>query len=160
VIALIESALGIANARALATLPVVERLAFGNLDLALDLGLRGHGEDDLAPHRAEVVLASRLAGLPAPIDGVTPALDDEARLRVDVQRARRLGFGAKLCIHPRQVAAVHEGLTPNEAEVAWARRVVEAAGSAEGAAVVVDGTMVDTPVLRRARAILEEAGAR
>ena len=160
VIALIESALGIANARALATLPVVQRLAFGNLDLALDLGLRGHGEDDLAPHRAEVVLASRLAGLPAPIDGVTPALDDEARLRADVQRARRLGFGAKLCIHPRQVAAVHEGLAPSDAEVAWARRVVEAAGSAEGAVVAVDGTMVDTPVLLRARAILEESGGR
>ncbi len=157
VIALIESALGIANARALAALPVVERLAFGNLDLALDLGLRGHDEDDLAPHRAEVVLASRLAGLPPPVDGVTAVLDDDARLRADVQRARRLGFGAKLCIHPRQVAAVHEGLAPSDAERAWARRVVEAAGSAAGAAIAVEGTMVDMPVLRRARAILDEA---
>jgi citrate lyase subunit beta / citryl-CoA lyase len=159
VIALIESALGLANARALAALPVVQRLAFGNLDFALDLGLRGHGEDDLMPYRAEVVLASRLAGLPAPIDGVTPALDDEARLRADVQRARRLGFGAKLCIHPRQLAPVHEGLAPSAAELEWARRVVQAAGSAQGAAVAVDGTMVDTPVLLRARAILDEAAA-
>jgi citrate lyase subunit beta/citryl-CoA lyase len=159
VIALIESALGIANARVLAALPVVERLAFGNLDLALDLGLRGHGEDDLAPHRAEVVLASRLAGLPPPADGVTAAIDDDARLRADVQRARRLGFGAKLCIHPRQVAAVHDGLAPSDAERAWARRVVDAAGSAAGAAVAVDGTMVDMPVLRRARAILDEVAA-
>lgn len=159
VIALIESALGVANARALAALPVVQRLAFGNLDLALDLGLRGHGEDDLAPYRAEVVMASRLAGLPAPIDGVTAAIDDDERLRTDLQRARRLGFGAKLCIHPRQVPVVHLGLAPGEAELEWARRVVQAAGSAEGAAVAIDGTMVDTPVLLRARAILDEAAA-
>ena len=138
---------------------MVQRLAFGNLDFALDLGLRGHGEDDLMPYRAEVVLASRLAGLPAPIDGVTPALDDEARLRADVQRARRMGFGAKLCIHPRQLAPVHEGLAPSADELAWARRVVQAAGTAEGAAVAVDGTMVDTPVLLRARVILDEAAA-
>jgi len=159
VIALIESALGVANARALAALPVVQRLAFGNLDLALDLGLRGHGEDDLVVHRAEVVMASRLAGLPAPIDGVTTAIDDDERLRTDVQRARRMGFGAKLCIHPRQVPLVRQGLAPGDAELAWARRVVQAAGSAEGAAVAIDGTMVDMPVLLRARAILDEAAA-
>lgn len=159
VIALVESARGIAQARELAAAPGVERLAFGNLDLALDLGLRGHDEDDLAPHRAEVVLASRLAGLPPPIDGVTPALDDEARLRSDVQRARRLGFGAKLCIHPRQLPMVRQGLAPSEAELQWALRIVSAAGSAEGAALAVDGTMVDMPVLLRASAILDEAAA-
>ena len=159
VIALVESARGVAQARTLAALPVVQRLAFGNLDLALDLGMRGHGEDDLAPHRAEIVLASRLAGLPPPVDGVTTAIDDDARLRADVQRARRLGFGAKLCIHPRQVRVAHEELAPSAAELAWARRVVQAAGSAEGAALAVDGTMVDMPVLLRARALLDEAAA-
>jgi citrate lyase subunit beta / citryl-CoA lyase len=159
VIALVETARGIANARHIAGTPGVARLAFGSLDLALDLGLRGHDEDDLAPHRAELVLASRLAGLPAPIDGVTPSIDDDKRLNADVQRARRLGFGAKLCIHPRQLPAVRRGLAPSEADLQWARRIVQAAGSAEGAAVVVDGTMVDTPVLLRARAILDEAAA-
>jgi len=159
VIALVESALGIAQARALAASPTIERLAFGNLDLALDLGLRGHSEDDLAPYRAELVLASRLAGLPAPIDGVTTAIDDEAVLRADVQRARRLGFGAKLCIHPKQLPLVRAGWLPNAAELAWAQRVVQAAGSAEGAAVAVDGTMVDAPVLQRAQALLDEAAA-
>ena len=159
VIALVESARGIAHAREIAGTAGVARLAFGNLDLALDLGLRGHDEDDLAPHRAEVVLASRLAGLPAPIDGVTPSIDDDTRLRADVLRSRRLGFGAKLCIHPRQLPVVRAGLTPSEADLQWARRVVQAAGSAEGAAVAVDGTMVDTPVLLRARAILDEAAA-
>jgi citrate lyase subunit beta/citryl-CoA lyase len=159
VIALIESAAGLAQVRTLAALPAVQRLAFGQLDFALDLGLRGHDEDDLAVHRAEVVMASRLAGLPAPIDGVTTALDDDARLRADVLRARRLGFGAKLCIHPKQVAPAREALAPSEAELGWARRVVAAAGSAEGAAVAVDGAMVDAPVLQRARDLLDEAVA-
>lgn len=159
VIALVESACGIACARELAGAPAVTRLAFGSLDLALDLGLRGHGEDDLAPHRAELVLASRLADLPAPIDGVTPAIDDDATLRADAQRARRLGFGAKLCIHPRQLAPVREALGPSANELAWAQRIVAAAGSAGGAAVSVDGTMVDTPVLLRAQALLDEASA-
>jgi citrate lyase subunit beta / citryl-CoA lyase len=90
---------------------------------------------------------------------VTPSIDDDKRLNADVQRARRLGFGAKLCIHPRQLTAVRRGLAPSEADLQWARRIVQAAGSAEGAAVAVDGTMVDTPVLLRARAILDEAAA-
>jgi citrate lyase subunit beta/citryl-CoA lyase len=159
VIALIESARGIAAAREIAAAPGVTRLAFGSIDLALDLGLRNAVEDDLAPYRAELVLASRLAGLPAPVDGVTAAIDDAALLVADVQRARRLGFGAKLCIHPRQVRAVHQGLAPAPPEVAWARRIVEAAGSAGGGAVAVDGTMVDAPVLERARTILRDAQA-
>jgi len=157
VIALVESARGIAACRALAAAPGVMRLAFGSIDLALDLGLRGAGEDDLAPHRAELVLASRLAGLAAPIDGVTAAFDDLGLLTTDVQRARRLGFGAKLCIHPQQIATVHQGLAPAAAELAWARRVVAASASAGGAAVAVDGAMVDTPVLLRAQAIVAEA---
>jgi citrate lyase subunit beta / citryl-CoA lyase len=157
VIALIESARGLANARAIGNTSGVTRLAFGSIDLALDLGLRGASEDDLAPHRAELVLASRLSGLPAPIDGVTASIDDVALLRNDVQRARRLGFGAKLCIHPKQLASVHEGLAPSEAEQAWARRIVAAAGAAGGAAVAVDGAMVDRPVLQRAQSILDEA---
>lgn len=157
VIALIESALGLAGAREIAAAPGVQRLAFGSIDLALDLSLRGASEDDLAPHRAEIVLASRLAGLAAPIDGVTTAIDDLALLGADVRRARRLGFAAKLCIHPRQIAGVHEGLAPSAAELDWARRVVAAAGAVEGAALAVDGAMVDKPVLQRALATLRDA---
>jgi citrate lyase subunit beta / citryl-CoA lyase len=78
----------------------------------------------------------------------------------DTQRARRLGFGAKLCIHPRQVAVVNAGFSPSAEELAWARRVLAAAEKSSGAAVAVDGKMVDKPVLLRAEALLREAALR
>ncbi|MDT7838094.1 HpcH/HpaI aldolase/citrate lyase family protein [Aquabacterium sp. OR-4] len=157
VIALIESAAGLAAVNSLAATPGVCRLAFGSLDLQVDLGLREATEDELLPWRLALVLASRLAGIAAPIDGVSTALDDAERLAGDVARARRLGFGAKLCIHPRQVAAVRAGLRPAAAELAWAQRVLAAAAAAGGGAVAVDGRMVDKPVLLRAEAIVREA---
>jgi citrate lyase subunit beta/citryl-CoA lyase len=95
-----------------------------------------------------------VAGLPAPVDGVTTALDDAARIEAEARRARSLGFGAKLCIHPKQVAVVNGAFSPSEAERAWAQRVVDAAAAADGAAVAVDGKMVDAPVLARARRLL------
>lgn len=153
---LVESAAGIAAARALAAAPGVERLAFGHIDLQVDLGLQDPHEDELLPFRAELVLASRLARIAPPLDGVTVAIDDAERLAADVQRARRLGFGGKLCIHPKQVAGVRAGFAPSAAEVAWAERVLHAAAQAGGAAVAVDGKMVDKPVLLRAEAILRD----
>ncbi len=101
------------------------------------------------------MLASRVAGIVPPLDGVTPTLDDPDRLAADVDRARRLGFGGKLCIHPRQTEAVNRGFSPSEAEVAWARRIVEASEKAGVGAFRVDGKMVDRPVLERAQAVLE-----
>jgi citrate lyase subunit beta/citryl-CoA lyase len=156
---LVESAAGLAALPALAAAPGVWRLAFGSIDLQVDLGLKDATEDDLLPFRLQLVLASRLAGIGAPVDGVSVAIDDEHRLLEDVQRARRLGFGGKLCIHPRQVGPVNRGLAPGEAEQDWARRVLAAAAAAGGAAVAVDGKMVDKPVLLRAEAILREAPA-
>jgi citrate lyase subunit beta/citryl-CoA lyase len=155
---LVESAAGIANLDALARAPGVWRLAFGSIDLQVDLGLKDATEDELLPFRLQLVLASRLAGIGAPVDGVSTAIDDADRLVQDVARARRLGFGGKLCIHPRQVAPVNAGMAPSAAERAWARRVTDAAAAAGGAAVAVDGKMVDKPVLLRAAAILGEAG--
>lgn len=159
VVPLIESAAGFAHVRAIAAAAGVERLAFGHLDFQVDLGMRDADESDFLPHRCEIVLASRLANIAAPLDGVTVAIDDAARLAADVARARRLGFGGKLCIHPKQVAAVREGFAPSAAEVAWAQRVLEADVRASGAAVAVDGKMVDKPVILRARAILREREA-
>jgi citrate lyase subunit beta/citryl-CoA lyase len=156
---LVESAAGLAGLAALAGAPGVLRLAFGTIDLQVDLGLKDATEDELGPFRLQLVLASRLAGIAAPVDGVSVAIDDEDRLRADVQRARRLGFGGKLCIHPKQVGAVNRGLAPGEAELDWARRVLAAAVASGGAAVAVDGKMVDKPVLLRAEALLREAGA-
>ena len=155
---LVESAAGIANLDALAHAPGVWRLAFGSIDLQVDLGLKDATEDELLPLRLQLVLASRLAGIGAPVDGVSTAIDDADRLAQDVARARRLGFGGKLCIHPKQVALVNAGMAPSAAELAWAQRVTDASAAAGGAAVAVDGKMVDKPVLLRAAAILGEAG--
>ena len=154
---LVESAAGCEAMRTLAASPGVERLMFGSIDLALDLGVDGDGEG-LLVFRSQMVLVSRLAGIRAPVDGVCTAIDDAEALRAEAARARKLGFGAKLCIHPRQVEVVDRAFAPSEAERDWARRVLEAAAHAQGAAVAVDGRMVDKPVVLRARAILDDAG--
>ncbi len=153
VLALVESAAGMSNVAALAATPGVARLVFGSIDFQLDLDI---ADDDLAllAFRSQLVLASRVANLPAPVDGVTTTLDDAVRIELEARRARSLGFGAKLCIHPRQVAIVNSAFSPAEAELAWAQRVVDAAAAADGAAVAVDGKMVDAPVLSRARRLL------
>jgi citrate lyase subunit beta/citryl-CoA lyase len=161
---LIETALGMQAAVTLASAPGVQRLVFGSLDLQADLGIEAddEGEEEaLLAFRSHLVLASRLGGLAAPVDGVSTALQDEAVVQRDTVRARRLGFGAKLCIHPKQVTAVHRGFAPSAEDVAWARRVLkvyEAAQQAGGhGAVAVDGKMVDAPVLRRAHTVLERS---
>lgn len=151
--ALIETASGFVQLSDVARAPGVARLLFGSIDLMMDLGI---GDDDLPLHhyRSQLVLHSRAAGLPAPVDGVCTAIGDAAALATETQRARAFGFGAKLLIHPSQVEAVHAGLAPSEAQLAWARRVVDAAENAAGGAVAVDGKMVDRPVLERARRVL------
>ncbi|QOL48748.1 HpcH/HpaI aldolase/citrate lyase family protein [Massilia litorea] len=153
VIALIESARGLLEVDAIAAAPAVERLAFGTLDYALDLGLTDDPRGLLYP-ASRIALASRAAGLPAPIAGVTAAINDEAALRDDVGLARACGFGAKMCIHPRQVEALHAMLAPTPEQRDWAARVLAAAQAGTGA-VQVDGKMVDRPVLLRASAILD-----
>jgi len=160
IVALVETAAGIACARRLASARGVQRLALGTIDLALDLGLavdEPGAQDELAAFRSELVLASRLAGVAAPVDGVTTAIDDDARLTADTLRARRFGFGAKLCIHPRQVAVIHRALAPSAQQVAWAERVLAASRAAGGAVVQVDGRMVDRPVMLQAEIILAAA---
>jgi citrate lyase subunit beta/citryl-CoA lyase len=153
---LIETAAGLDHLREIAMAPGVQRLVFGSIDLQLDLGIEGD-DDELLLFRSQLVLASRLAGLAAPVDGVSTVLDDAVALGAATRRARRLGFGVKLCIHPRQVAAVHDAFAPGAEELAWAERVIAAAAAAQGGAVAVDGRMVDRPVLRRAEALLARA---
>ena len=153
VIALVESALGLAAARALAR--AAGRLAFGSIDFAADLGC-AHEREALLAARSELVIASRLAGLAPPLDGVTTAMRDADRVRADAAYAAMLGFGGKLLIHPAQVAPARDGFQPSAEEVAWAERVL-AAG--DGAAAV-DGAMVDAPVRLRAERILQRADRR
>jgi citrate lyase subunit beta / citryl-CoA lyase len=156
VLALIESAEGIVNARALAAADGVTRLMFGSIDFSVDLGIEGD-ERELDAFRSELVLASRMAGISAPIDGVTTAIDDVELLRRETLRGKRFGFGGKLCIHPKQLAVVHDAYLPSNEEVHWAMRVLEAAKLAGGGAVAVDGKMVDKPVMMRAERILQAA---
>ncbi|WP_291917524.1 CoA ester lyase [Limnohabitans sp.] len=155
VLPLIESAEGVGQIDAIARAAGTLRLGLGHIDLQADLGMRcGPDEAELAPVRLALVVASRRAGLPAPVDGVTTATTDAQVLAQDAQRSRRFGFGAKLCIHPAQVAGVHQALAPTEAECDWARRVLAAEVAAGGGAFSVDGKMVDPPVLLLARQIL------
>jgi len=155
----IETAQGFENAYALASTPGVQRLLFGTLDFQMDLGIDGEG-DELAYFRSELVLVSRLAEIQPPVDGPSTALDDAVQLAADAHRARRMGFGGKLCIHPRQVAHVNAAFAPSAEQLAWARRVLAAAAASEGAAVALDGRMVDRPVILRAEKIVREAARR
>jgi citrate lyase subunit beta/citryl-CoA lyase len=145
VVPLVESARGLHAIDLIATARGVARLAFGHLDFQLDIAMQC--EDDERERRAN---------LPAPIDGVTVALDDDVRLARDTERSRRLGFGAKLCIHPKQVDTVNTTFAPTPEQLDWARRVIDAATNA-GGAFRLDGRMVDAPVLQRARSLLEAA---
>ncbi|HEY9281472.1 MAG TPA: CoA ester lyase [Eoetvoesiella sp.] len=157
VLPLIESARGFANVCAVAQAPGVQRLLFGSIDFKLDLGIDGDGEE-LLYFRSQLVLASRLAGIMPPVDGVNTAIDDAGQLTNDTLRARRIGFGGKLCIHPRQVSYVNTCFQPTPDDIAWAERILQAATDAQGAAVAVDGKMVDRPVMLKAQQILQESG--
>jgi citrate lyase subunit beta/citryl-CoA lyase len=152
VVALIETASGLANARALAE--VVGRIAFGSIDFAADLGC-SHSRDALLMARLELVLASRLGGLPGPTDGVTAAIDDLQKTTSDAAYSASLGFSGKLLIHPNQIAPARLGFSPSESELAWARRVIS--GYKKGSAMAIDGLMVDAPVVARAHQILRRA---
>lgn len=154
---LVESAAGMLAAPALARAPGVHRLVFGTLDYALDLDL-GPEPEALDAGHARLAMASRAAGIAPPVAGVSTALHDDDALRADWARARRHGFGAKLCIHPRQVAALHAAMQPTPEELAWAQRVLDAmddAAAGQPGAVQLDGRMVDRPVVERARRILD-----
>jgi citrate lyase subunit beta/citryl-CoA lyase len=155
VVPIVETARGIANIDIVAAAGGVQRIAFGTLDYAVDLDLSGD-ERGLGYAAARIAIASRCAGIASPIAGVTPAIDDPELLLADLAFARAHGFGAKLCIHPRQVAAIAQAMRPTAAEVDWARRVLAAAALADGA-VQVDGRMVDRPVILKAQAIVARA---
>jgi citrate lyase subunit beta/citryl-CoA lyase len=152
VVALIETARGLAAARLIAA--ACARIAFGSIDFAADLGT-AHTRLALASARSELVLASRLADRPAPIDGVTTSVKDLDLVRADAAHACELGFSGKLLIHPAQIAPAMDGFRPSDDDVAWAERILSARGALGAAAV--DGAMVDAPVFLRAEQILRRA---
>lgn len=152
---LIETARGMVNANAIAGVQDVARLVFGTVDFRTELGIDGD-DTELLTFRSLLVLASALAGIQPPVDGVTLEIGQEDVLHSASVRSRRLGFGAKLCIHPSQVSIVNQAFSPSQAELEWARRVVDGAKASPGA-FPLDGKMVDAPVIQRAEQLLRLA---
>ena len=150
----LESALGIADARPL----LAERpdaAYVGTEDLIADLGgRRTAAGTEVLYARSYVVLAARLAGVPA-IDQVVAAVRDTEAFRVDAEQARDLGYHGKICLHPLQVPIAHAAFTPSEEELAHARAVLAAAAGGVG---LVDGQMVDGAHIAMARGVLARAG--
>lgn len=155
VIPLVETARGVMHVNSLANAARVQRIAFGTIDYALDLDLTGDERGFVYPACC-IALASRAAAIAPAIAGVTSEIGDEAKLLADLDFARACGFGAKLCIHPKQVESIHAAMRPSESEIAWAKRVAAAAESSPGA-VQIDGRMVDRPVIAKALRLLARA---
>lgn len=166
VLLLVESAAGLHDLERLARAsPIVERVAIGTFDLALDLRLLAVDDPDqseLMWHiRSQIVIESRRLGLGPPVDGVYGRPSDEEGLRTACARAHRMGFAAKLLIHPKQIAVTRAefGIAPND--LAEAKRIVAAYGQALASgigAITVNGRLVDRPVFERARVLLDLAG--
>lgn len=156
VLALVESVAGLDAVNEIARAPQVKRIAFGHLDFQVDARMQCAADEiELLPIRMSIVLASRRANIAQPVDGVTVDTKDEARIQSDTQRAQRMGFGGKLCIHPAQVALVNRVFEPSAQEVAFAQEVQQTMQAAQGGVCVVAGRMVDAPVLHLAEQTLK-----
>lgn len=151
---LVETPRGIRLAHEIAAAPGVVAMMFGGGDLSAELGVALAWEP-LLPARGLFILACSEAGVPA-IDVPWLALDDEAGLIDETRRAKALGFAAKAAIHPRQVAPIHGVMRPTADEIAEAEAAESAFVAAGGAAVRFNGRMLEAPVMRRYRRILEQ----
>jgi citrate lyase subunit beta/citryl-CoA lyase len=162
VLAGIETALGVADARALLGHPRVGAAYFGAEDFIADMGgVRTRANQEVLYARSQVALASRLAGVPALDQVVVDFRDDEVFQR-EVREARALGYRGKLCIHPSQVLLANAGFVPSQEEVEHALRLLDAyekASAAGVAAIDFEGQMVDEPLAARARQTLAAAAA-
>ncbi|WP_254359496.1 HpcH/HpaI aldolase/citrate lyase family protein [Microbacterium hominis] len=153
VVALIESALGIEEAVAIARARGAFRLAFGSGDYRRDTGTSA---DDLAMAypRSRLVVASRVGGLPGPIDGPTVG-SSHPILREQSEVAVALGLTGRLCLEPSQLAVVNEVMSPTASDIIWAREFL--ADFESRGRVVRDGS--DLPRLGRAQKIEALASA-
>lgn len=161
VVALIESAVGLLDAPAIARHPRVRNLAIGEADLTAELGLApSDDERELWPLRSALVVASAAASIDPPTGPVSTEFRNLAAFGASTALLRRAGFGARSCIHPDQVAVVNQVFTPSVDEVGAARALIEAfeASVERGAGVFVgpDGRMVDEAVVRAARRVLDD----
>jgi citrate lyase subunit beta/citryl-CoA lyase len=160
VIPIVETGRGMANIRAITAAGTrVTRVAFGAGDFTLDMSIEwSRAETELLPYRSECVLASRAAGIEAPLDTVWVDLKDPEGFMASTRHIKVLGFQGKMCIHPDQVPLANEILSPSAAEVEWSRKVVhafEAAEKAGSASIQLEGKFIDYPIVYRARRVLE-----
>jgi citrate lyase beta subunit len=161
VVAIVETAMGLRQAFEIASRPRVAALLLGSVDLAAEVGLEPRADaQEILYARSKVALDSAAAGLRGPFDVVHLDIHDEEGLEEQCRLARSLGFRGKACIHPSQLQTINRLFAPSEREIEWARAVVAAfEGQSEGV-LAVEGTMVDRPVVDRARRVLQEAEAR
>lgn len=149
---LVETALGVERLFEIASTPGVRSIGLGEADLAAELGLEG--EDAFGWIRARTVIAARAAGLPAPMMAAYPAIADRDGLAESCARGRRLGMRGRTAIHPTQLPVIRSAFAPRADELAWAHQVLDTIGEG-GVGVLLDGSMVDGAMVRRARAILD-----
>lgn len=153
VLAGIETALGVADARSL--LEAADAVYFGAEDYIADLGGRRTPESyEVLYARSQVVLAARLAGIAA-IDQAVVAVHDEKRFMVDALDGRDMGYVGKICLHPTQVALAQNVFTPSDEELERARAVIDAAKAGIG---LVAGEMVDEAHVKMATSVLRRYG--
>ncbi|GAW30463.1 CoA ester lyase [Carboxydocella sp. JDF658] len=163
-IPLIESAAGVYRAAEIASAsPRISRLAFGAIDFSLDIGTTWSKDGNAFFYaRSQLVIASRVAGIEAPIDTVYPEIKDIDGLVEECRLVRSMGFQSKLVIHPGQIEPVNKVFSPTPDEIAQARKIVVAFEEAEKqglAAIQVDGKFIDYPVAMRAKKLLAIAEA-
>ena len=160
IVAGLETAAGVDRADEVTADARVHAAYFGAEDYVADLGgVRTTEGTEVLYARSRVALAARLTGTLA-IDQVVTDLSDEERFRADAAVGRSLGYRGKLCIHPAQVAWAHEAFSPSADELDRARRLLAAydAAVADGsAAIAFEGQMVDEPLARQARTLLDSA---
>lgn len=161
VVAGLETAAGVARAEEVLADDRIVAGYFGAEDYVADVGgVRTAEGTEVLYARSRVALAARLTGTLA-LDQVVTDLRDEARFRADAAVGRSLGYRGKLCIHPAQVAWAHEAFSPSPEELDRARRLLAAYEEAKArgsAAIAFDGQMVDEPLARQARALLDSEG--
>jgi citrate lyase subunit beta/citryl-CoA lyase len=157
VMAGLETALGVADARSLLAHPRVVAGYFGAEDYIADMGgVRTDGNDEVLFARSAVALAGRLAGVPV-LDQVVTDFRNDERFAREAAEARALGYAGKLCIHPGQVAIANDAFVPTVDEVDRARRLLaayETASAVGVAAIDFEGQMVDEPLATQARRVI------
>ena len=157
VIALVESALGLHQLNDMAQANGLYGFSYGFLDLCNDVGVQvGTAAADIFANqlRYQLLIVSKVYGLSAPVDTIYPDFNDTDGLASRVQLWSQMGLSGMLCIHPKQVAVVHESLAPTQAELDFAKKVVEEYQSSGKAVFQIEGQMVDMPVIKRCQQLL------